>query len=79
MDEISQKILTKSLINSNELINDIYLNIFDFEPNEKEKFLIDYTPISENNNSLISISQKNSSLFILHPIYKILLFLYHYN
>ena len=70
MDEISQKILTKSLINSNELINDIYLNIFDFEPNEKEKFLIDYTPISENNNSLISISQKNSSLFILHPIYK---------
>jgi glutamyl/glutaminyl-tRNA synthetase len=39
MDEISQKILTKSIINSNEVINDIYLNLFDFESNEKDKFL----------------------------------------
>ena len=38
--------------------------------NQKEKFLEVYLPNSENNNSLISISQNNSNLFIIHPIYK---------
>ena len=70
MDEISQKILTKSIEKSNEVVNDIYLNLFNFETKEKEQFLKLYIPNSENNNSLISITQNNSSLYILHPIYK---------
>ena len=70
MDEISQKILTKSIINSKEIINDLYLNLLNLKENQKEKFLEVYLPNSENNNSLISISQNNSNLFIIHPIYK---------
>ena len=67
MDETSKKILTNR---TKEIINDIYLNLFNFETIEKEKFLNIYEPELENNNSLISITQNNSSLFILHPIYK---------
>ena len=64
MDEISQKILTKSIEKSNEVVNDIYLNLFNFETKEKEQFLKLYIPNSENNNSLISITQNNSKLYI---------------
>ena len=39
MDEISQKILTKSIINSKEIINDLYLNLLNLKENQKEKFL----------------------------------------
>ena len=67
MDETAKKILTNK---SNEIINDIYLNLFNFEPIEKEQFLNCYIPNIENDTSLISIAQNNSSLFILHPIYK---------
>ena len=67
MDETSKKLLTK---NSNEIINDIYLNLFNFKSNEIEQFLNIYTPDLENNNSLVSITQNNSNLYILHPIYK---------
>ena len=67
MDETSKKLLTK---NSNEIINDIYLNLFNFKTNEIEQFLNIYTPDLENNNSLVSITQNNSNLYILHPIYK---------
>ena len=70
MDEISIKILTKSLTNSNEIINNIYLNLFNFEQGEKDQFLSNYLPISEIDTSFIAIGQKNSRLFILHPIYK---------
>ena len=69
-DEISEKILTKSIVNSNEIIKDIYLNLFKFERNEQEQFLKVFSPNLADSNSLIAITQKNSSLFILHPIYK---------
>ena len=70
MDEISIKILTKSLINSNEIINNIYLNLLNFEGEEKSQFLESYLPVSDIDSSLIAIGQKSSNLFILHPIYK---------
>ena len=69
-DEISEKILTKSIVNSNEIIKDIYLKLVKFEHNEQEQFLKAFSPNLDDTNSLIAITQKNSSLFILHPIYK---------
>ena len=65
MDEISIKILTKSLINSNEIINNIYLNLLNFEGEEKSQFLESYLPVSDIDSSLIAIGQKSSNLFIL--------------
>ena len=70
MDEISEKLLSKSIINSNEIINNIYLKLFEFEPKEEELFKQIYSSYSENENSFISITQKNLNLYILHPIFK---------
>ena len=70
MDDLSQKILTMSITNSKEIINDTYLNLFDFNQTEKENFLNIYLPNNEIKDFTIPIIQNNSSLFILHPIYK---------
>ena len=69
MDEISKKIISESIFKSKEIINEIYLNLFSFDENERESFLNNYIPISEINNN-IAILQYNNYLFILHPIYK---------
>ena len=70
MDEKSKKILCESTIKSKEIINDIYLNLFSFDENEKEQFLNNYVPNSEININNLAILQYNNNLFLIHPILK---------
>ena len=70
MDEKSKNILNESVINYKEKINDIYLNLFSFDENEKLQFLNEYSPNSEVNSTNVILLQYNTFLFIIHPIYK---------
>ena len=70
MDEKSKKLLTESVQKSKEINDEIYLNLFSFDENDKKLFLIKYSPITDKNSSSIAIFQYGTSLFILHPIYK---------
>ena len=70
MDETSKKIFNESISKPKEVINDIYLNLFSLEENEKNAFLNSYLPITGDINNNFGIINYNNDLFILHPIYK---------
>ena len=70
MDDKSKNILTEISVKSKGIINDIYLNLFLFDENEKEQFLNNYMENSEINSSNIAILQHNTYLFLIHKIYK---------
>jgi hypothetical protein len=70
MDEKSKNIFNECVIKSKEKINELYLNLFSFDENEKAQFLNEYSPNSEVNSTNVILFQYNSYLFIIHPIYK---------
>ena len=69
MDDKSKKIFNESISKSKEVINDIYLNLFSFDENDKNGFLSSYSPTSEISTNNIAFLQYNTYLFIMHPIY----------